>query len=91
MSFAKGRWCLVAVAGLAACQKPMVTPLDSPAGANSATKSHGGSSRSGASKLAAQRAARHGAGIPVLSAGVWSKPIEVARGEDWFVNWADFL
>ena len=21
--------------------------------------------------------------------GTWSEPVEVARGEDWFVNWAD--
>ena len=26
----------------------------------------------------------------VRNGGVWSKPLEVARGNDWFVNWADF-
>ena len=25
----------------------------------------------------------------VLSNGAWSEPIEIARGKDWFVNWAD--
>ncbi len=25
-----------------------------------------------------------------LTNGVWENPIEIARGKDWFVNWADF-
>ncbi len=32
----------------------------------------------------------HSINFSSLSNGFWSKPIEIARGEDWFVNWADF-
>ena len=84
-----GVWLLLL--GLAACQKPMVTPLDSPAGANSATPNLTVDHR-GRALLSWQRKEQQGTVLEysVLSAGVWSEPIEVARGEDWFVNWADF-
>ena len=84
-----GVWLLLL--GLAACQKPMVTPLDSPAGSNSATPNLTVDHR-GRALLSWQRKEQQGTVLEysVLSAGVWSEPIEVARGEDWFVNWADF-
>ncbi|MEJ2604578.1 MAG: sialidase family protein [Gammaproteobacteria bacterium] len=34
--------------------------------------------------------AGHGLWFATLDAGDWSAPRQVARGDDWFVNWADF-
>ena len=65
--------------------------IDSPARADSATPNLTVDHR-GRALLSWQRKRQQGTVLEysVLSAGVWSKPIEVARGEDWFVNWADF-
>ena len=32
----------------------------------------------------------HSVHFSSLNNGYWSKPIEIARGKNWFVNWADF-
>ncbi|MEC7378700.1 MAG: sialidase family protein [Pseudomonadota bacterium] len=82
-------WLLVGV--FAGCQKSVVIPLDSPAGANSSTPNFT-VDHLGRTILSWQRKEQQDTVLEysVLSAGVWSEPIEVARGEDWFVNWADF-
>ena len=82
-------WLLLGV--FAGCQKSVVTPLDSPAGANSSTPNFT-VDHLGRTILSWQRKEQQDTVLEysVLSAGVWSEPIEVARGEDWFVNWADF-
>ena len=32
----------------------------------------------------------HSVNFSTLNKGKWADPIEIARGDDWFVNWADF-
>ncbi len=32
----------------------------------------------------------HTVNFSTLNNGKWSKPIEIAKGDNWFVNWADF-
>ena len=82
-------WLLVGV--FAGCQKSVVIPLDSPAGANSSTPNFT-VDHLGRTILSWQRKEQQDTVLEysVLSSGMWSEPIEVARGEDWFVNWADF-
>ena len=84
-----GVWLLLGA--FAGCQKSVITPLDSPAGANSSTPNFT-VDHLGRTILSWQRKEQQDTVLEysVLSAGVWSEPIEVARGEDWFVNWADF-
>ncbi len=84
-----GVWLLLGA--FAGCQKSVVTPLDSPAGANSSTPNFT-VDHLGRTILSWQRKEQQDTVLEysVLSSGMWSEPIEVARGEDWFVNWADF-
>ncbi len=65
-------------------------PLTSPAGANSSAPNVS-VDPAGQPILSWQRRQQNVAILEysVLSDGVWSEPVEVARGEDWFVNWAD--
>lgn len=67
-----------------------VTPLASPAGAN--TSGPNASITTGGLPVLSWQ--RRGLDTTILEYSVlteegWSKPVEVARGTDWFVNWAD--
>ena len=75
---------------LGACADDPVTPLASPAGANSSSP-NASVTNGGLPVLSWQRRQQDTTILEysVLSEEGWSKPIEVARVTDWFVNWAD--
>ena len=67
-----------------------VTPLASPAGAN--TSGPNASITTGGLPVLSWQRKQQDTTIleySVLTEEGWSKPVEVARGTDWFVNWAD--
>jgi hypothetical protein len=78
---------LLAVAG---CGEQVVYPLATPAGAHSSSPNFSTDSR-GRPVLSWQRKEQTTTVLEysVLFDDGWSKPVEVARGTDWFVNWAD--
>lgn len=88
---------IMAIAGLvlAACaEAPAPTPprpLPLPAGVGSA-QPHLANTASGSVVLSWLEPAAGATRLVVsqLERAGWSEPVEVARGEDWFVNWADF-
>ncbi len=75
---------------LSGCADDPVTPLASPAGANSSGP-NASVTTSGLPVLSWQRKQQDTTILEysVLTEEGWSKPVEVARGTDWFVNWAD--
>ena len=75
---------------LSGCADDPVTPLASPAGANSSGP-NASVTTSGLPVLSWQRKQQDTTILEysVLTDEGWSKPVEVARGTDWFVNWAD--
>lgn len=75
---------------LSACADDPVTPLASPAGANSSSPNVS-VTNGGLPVFSWQRRQQDTTILEysVLSEEGWSKPVEVARGTDWFVNWAD--
>ena len=75
---------------LAGCGEPMVSAIATPSGVNSSAPNVGTDS-TGNPILSWQR--KEG-DVTILeysmfSKGSWSVPTEVARGKNWFVNWAD--
>ena len=76
---------------LSGCADDPVTPLASPAGANSSGP-NASVTTSGLPVLSWQRKQQDTTILEysVLTEEGWSKPVEVA-GTDWFVNWADIL
>ena len=72
------------------CAEPVVSPMISPAGSGTSAPNVSLDSK-GRPILSWQRVNK-GLSIleySILKNGFWSEPTEVARGEDWFVNWAD--
>ena len=75
---------------LSGCGQDPVMPLASPAGANSSSP-NASVTNGGLPVLSWQRRQQDTTFLEysVLSEEGWSQPVEVARGTDWFVNWAD--
>ena len=75
---------------LGGCGESMVSSLITPAGVNSSAPNIS-VDVTGNPILSWQRREEN---LTILEhsmfvEGTWSEPVEVARGEDWFVNWAD--
>lgn len=90
---------LSAIAALAAgcgdrsppVQTPLVEEIPSPASPSSALpRLAGGHGNPVVMSWVEDEGDRHALRYAVLESGVWSEPLTVARGADWFVNWADF-
>ncbi len=75
---------------LMGCVDPWVTALPTPAAIHTSAPNLS-TDYAGRAVLSWQRKAQETTVLEyaVLTEGVWSKPTEVARGTNWFVNWAD--
>jgi hypothetical protein len=80
---------LVAVAGIRAAGP--VEPLSTPAGADSGMYSlaTGRDGRTYLSWLEPAGSGAHALRFSRLDGRAWSAPVEIARADNWFVNWAD--
>ena len=88
---AKITWvCWIGLILLSGCVDDSATRLNSPAGANTSSP-NASVNHKGQPVLSWQREEQDTTILEysVLSQQGWSEPIEVARGTDWFVNWAD--
>lgn len=75
---------------LMGCEDPWVTPLPTPAAIHTSAPNLS-TDDAGHVVLSWQRKEQETTVLEyaVLTEGGWSKPVEVARGKNWFVNWAD--
>ncbi len=80
-----------AVSSLSVSSTALVEPLDTPAGPESGmyALATGRDGRTYLSWLEPVGGRTHALRFSRFDGGGWSAPIEIARGDDWFVNWAD--
>lgn len=85
-----GGFLIVAVLAIWTSSAPTIVPVEMP-DAGQAGEAH--LTRTARGTIVASWIERSAEGARLVvarrSEGIWSEPLEVARGENWFVNWAD--